>query len=64
MTDIEYRCLTGEAADEVLGDEYVRLYLANYAEPPYLSGPLYSRERFLQRTGKQVKNDSFVLVSA
>ncbi|WP_329084984.1 GNAT family N-acetyltransferase [Streptosporangium sp. NBC_01469] len=64
MTDIEYQCLTGEDATEVLSDEYVRLYLKNYAEPPYLSGPLSSRERFLERTGRQVKNDSFVLVSA
>jgi len=64
VTDIEYRCLTGEEANEVLNEEYIRLYLENYAEKPYLSGPLYSRERFLQRTGQQVRNDSFILVSA
>ncbi|WP_440098601.1 GNAT family N-acetyltransferase [Streptosporangium sp. H16] len=64
MTDIEYQYLTGENAAEALSDEYVQLYLENYAEPPYLSGPLYSRERFLERTGRQVKSDSFALVSA
>ncbi|MFF5245825.1 GNAT family N-acetyltransferase [Streptosporangium sp. NPDC000095] len=63
-TDIEYQCLTGDAAAVVLTDEYVRLYLENYAEPPYLSGPLYSRERFLERTAQQVKSDGFTLVSA
>ncbi|WP_440069601.1 GNAT family N-acetyltransferase [Streptosporangium sp. OZ121] len=63
-TDIEYRPLTGEAAYEVLNEEYIGLYLENYAERPYLAGPLYSRERFLQRTGQQVQNDTFVLVSA
>ncbi|MEU8200224.1 GNAT family N-acetyltransferase [Streptosporangium sp. NPDC049046] len=64
MTDIEYQHVTGDAAAEILTDEYVSLYLVNHAEPPYLSGPLYSRERFLQRTGQQVTSDSFTLVSA
>ncbi|MER6830840.1 GNAT family N-acetyltransferase [Streptosporangium sp. NPDC000563] len=64
MSKIEYQCLTGGDAAEVLSDEYVNLYLANYDERPYLSGPLYSRERFLDRTGEQMKNPSFVLVSA
>ncbi|MEU4832327.1 GNAT family N-acetyltransferase [Streptosporangium sp. NPDC023615] len=64
MTDIEYRCLTGEAAAEVLNEEYVGLYQENYSEPPYLSGPLYSTDRYAERTGRQVKSPGFVLVSA
>ncbi|MER5649682.1 GNAT family N-acetyltransferase [Streptosporangium sp. NPDC002524] len=64
MTDIEYQYLTGKDAAVVLAEEYVSLYRENYAEPPYLSGPLYSRERFLERTGQQVTSDSFTLVSA
>ncbi|MET8054797.1 GNAT family N-acetyltransferase [Streptosporangium sp. NPDC005286] len=64
MTDVDFRCLTGRAAAEVLSAEYVDLYVAAYAEWPYLSGPLYSPERYAERTSRQVMQDSFVLVSA
>ncbi|GAA4201319.1 GNAT family N-acetyltransferase [Streptosporangium oxazolinicum] len=61
---INLQHLTGPAARAVLDEEHVDLYLQTRAEPPYLSGPLYSRERFTERTGQQLKRDGFSLVSA
>ncbi|GGL03671.1 hypothetical protein Sme01_65070 [Sphaerisporangium melleum] len=56
--------LRGEAAREVLGEEYVLLYLATRAEPPYNSGPLYDRDRYLERTTRQAEATGFEAVSA
>ncbi|RCG17790.1 N-acetyltransferase [Sphaerisporangium album] len=56
--------LQGEAAREVLGEDYVSLYLNTRAEPPYNSGPLYNRDRFLDRTSRQIEVPGFELVSA
>ncbi|GAA3808895.1 hypothetical protein GCM10022226_31450 [Sphaerisporangium flaviroseum] len=53
----------GDAA-EVLADEYVVPYLEIQAEPPYNSNPNASRERYLERTRRQVDNPGFHLVSA
>jgi hypothetical protein len=40
------------------------LYESAYAEPPYGGGPLFSRERFLERTGRQRHNEGFEIVTA
>jgi GNAT superfamily N-acetyltransferase len=61
---IAFRKLTGQCAEVVLGDEYVDVYLAIRAEPPYNSAPLYTRDRFLERTRTQLKADGFELVAA
>ncbi|MER6171387.1 GNAT family N-acetyltransferase [Streptosporangium sp. NPDC001681] len=61
---IDFQCLIGPAARAILDEEHVDLYLQIHAEPPYLSGPLYSRERFTERTGRQLERDGFSLVSA
>ncbi|BCB81223.1 hypothetical protein GCM10022251_62850 [Phytohabitans flavus] len=45
-------------------DPIVELYSEVYAEPPYNGGPLFSRERFLDRTNRQKDNDGFTLVTA
>ncbi|MFC4590996.1 GNAT family N-acetyltransferase [Sphaerisporangium corydalis] len=51
-------------AVEVLDDEYVIPYLEIQAEPPYNSNPNASRERYLERTRRQVGSPGFHLVSA
>ncbi|MBB4917538.1 GNAT family N-acetyltransferase [Streptosporangium saharense] len=61
---LEFRRVTGEAAAQVLDERHVELYLATRAEPPYLSGPLYQPDRYLERTGRQVKRPGFTAVSA
>jgi GNAT superfamily N-acetyltransferase len=61
---IQFERFEAERAGEVLGEEYVELYLATRAEPPYNSGPLYARDRFLDRTAKQAAGEGFRLVSA
>jgi GNAT superfamily N-acetyltransferase len=60
-----YRHFTGaDAKAEVLRDEYTDVYLAIRTEPPYNSGPLYERSRFLERTTRQAENPGFDLVAA
>ncbi|WP_329091542.1 MULTISPECIES: GNAT family N-acetyltransferase [unclassified Streptosporangium] len=64
MNEIVFRALVGDAVATVLSDPYVDLYLATRAEPPYNSGPLYRRERYLERTARQVERDGFAAVCA
>ncbi|PRX66087.1 acetyltransferase (GNAT) family protein [Nonomuraea fuscirosea] len=59
-----FRHMTGEKAKAVLDEPYVSIYLAIRAEPPYNGGPLYDRDRFLERTGKQTELPGFELVAA
>lgn len=40
------------------------VYQQVYAEPPYLSGPLFSRQRFAERTRRQAETEGFGLVAA
>ncbi|WP_428963051.1 GNAT family N-acetyltransferase [Micromonospora fluostatini] len=40
------------------------LYEMVYAEPPYDGGPLFTRQRFLQRTNRQVQSPGFSLITA
>ncbi|MEU8269007.1 GNAT family N-acetyltransferase [Sphaerisporangium sp. NPDC049002] len=54
----------GGDASEVLSDEYVIRYLEIQAEPPYNSNPNASKERYLDRTRRQVDTPGFQLVSA
>ncbi|MET8139891.1 GNAT family N-acetyltransferase [Sphaerisporangium sp. NPDC005288] len=61
---ITYAHHDGQGAAKELDDEYVAVYLDIRAEPPYNSGPLYQRDRFLERTRKQMENEGFALVSA
>ncbi|MEV4287327.1 GNAT family N-acetyltransferase [Nonomuraea bangladeshensis] len=56
--------MTGAAAKVVLDDAFVDIYLAIRAEPPYNSGPLYDRARFVERTSSQVELPGFELVAA
>lgn len=44
-------------------DELADLYVRVYAEPPYNSGPKYSREAFLSRTRDQLVRPGFTLVT-
>ena len=60
---VEFQHLTGRKAQAVLGNEYAGIYLAIRAEPPYNSGPLYTRERFLERTRAQTELNGFELVA-
>lgn len=60
--DIEIRRHDGNAVDRLLG-EIADLYEQVYAEPPYHGGPLFSRERFLERTNRQRRADGFELVT-
>jgi GNAT superfamily N-acetyltransferase len=62
MMEIAFRTLAGESA--VLSDPYVELYLATRAEPPYNSGSLYRRERYLERTARQAERPGFTAVCA
>ncbi|MER5645859.1 GNAT family N-acetyltransferase [Streptosporangium sp. NPDC002524] len=64
MTEIIFRTLTGDAVAAVLTDPYVELYLATRAEPPYNSGPLYRRDRYLERTARQAERAGFTAVYA
>ena len=50
----------GEAASNIL-DELTELYVKVYAEPPYNSGSLYSREDFVARTTRQAANQDFAI---
>jgi GNAT superfamily N-acetyltransferase len=61
---IDFRHMTGTTASAALGDDYADIYLEIRGEPPYNSGPLYQRERFLERTARQVERDGFELVAA
>ncbi|MFC4585462.1 GNAT family N-acetyltransferase [Sphaerisporangium corydalis] len=61
---ITYAHHDGHHATEELDDEYVDVYLDIRAEPPYNSGPLYQRDRFLDRSRKQMENEGFDLVVA
>jgi GNAT superfamily N-acetyltransferase len=64
MTDFTYRHITGEEArTTALGDELVGAYVDLRAEPPYNSGPLYGKDRYLDRTGKQTGQPGFTLVT-
>ncbi|MCK2219677.1 GNAT family N-acetyltransferase [Actinomadura sp. ATCC 31491] len=56
--------MTGASARAVLSDPYVDIYLAIRTEPPYNAGPLYSRERFVERTAAQVERPGFELVAS
>ncbi|WP_431886758.1 GNAT family N-acetyltransferase [Micromonospora wenchangensis] len=40
------------------------LYETVYAEPPYNGGPLFTRDRFQQRTDRQKQTPGFTLVTA
>lgn len=53
----------GESALENI-DEITSLYSEVYAEPPYNSAPLYSRETFLSRTTRQSARDGFTIITA
>ncbi|MEU0518176.1 GNAT family N-acetyltransferase [Streptosporangium sp. NPDC006007] len=64
MNQIVVNRAIGDWAAEVLSGPYVDLYEEIHAEPPYLSGPLYARERFIHRTAGQVRREGFTLVSA
>ncbi|OPG10593.1 GNAT family N-acetyltransferase [Microbispora sp. GKU 823] len=61
---VDFHRLTGEAAAAALDDELAEVYMAIRAEPPYNSGPLYQRDRFLDRTRKQAGSPGFTLVVA
>lgn len=67
MGDVELVRYRGPEAARALSEEseeYAEAYTEIYAEPPYDSGPLYSRERFLERTGRQVHRPGFELLAA
>ena len=55
---LEFVRTAGDAA--ALTDTYAEIY----AEPPYNGGPLYARDRFLDRTRRQVEWPGFGLLSA
>ncbi|WP_424535936.1 GNAT family N-acetyltransferase [Sphaerisporangium viridialbum] len=61
---ITFAHFDGEQAADVIGEEFATVYLDIRAEPPYNSGPLYQRDRFLDRTRKQMAGEGFHLVSA
>ncbi|GAA5068603.1 GNAT superfamily N-acetyltransferase [Thermocatellispora tengchongensis] len=61
---IALRHRSGVDAATVLDSSYGDAYEEIYAEPPYNSGPLFTRERFLERTRDQVHRSGFDLVSA
>lgn len=61
---IYFHHMSGSEATAALGDDYADIYLEIRAEPPYNSGPLYQRERFLERTARQIERDGFELVAA
>lgn len=64
MGDVEFVHYRGPEAARALSEEYADVYTEIYAEPPYNSGPLYSRGRFLERTGRQVHRPGFELLAA
>ncbi|MEU8277564.1 GNAT family N-acetyltransferase [Microbispora bryophytorum] len=64
MGDVEFVHYRGPEAARALSEEYADAYTEIYAEPPYDSGPLYSRARFLERTGRQVYRPGFELLAA
>lgn len=53
----------GDDIDQHL-TEIGELYEKVYAEPPYHSGPLFTRDRFRQRTDSQKQVPGFALVAA
>lgn len=53
----------GVDVDNML-DEIAALYEVVYTEPPYNGGPLFSRERFLDRTDHQKAAPGFELITA
>jgi GNAT superfamily N-acetyltransferase len=61
--EINLRRGDGSDVDRLI-DQIADLYDEVYAEPPYNSGPLFNRDRFLQRTGRQKNNPGFQLVTA
>lgn len=64
MPSLRYVRAAADDATAVLSDDYTRLYQDVYAEPPYNGGPLYERDRFLDRTCRQVERPGFELLSA
>ncbi|MFI7630315.1 GNAT family N-acetyltransferase [Microbispora rosea] len=60
---VEFHHLTREAAAAALDDELAEVYMTIRAEPPYDSGPLYHRGRFLERTRQQMTVPGFCLVT-
>lgn len=64
MPSLRYVHAAADDAASALSDEYARLYQDVYAEPPYNGGPLYERDRFLDRTRRQVEQPGFELLSA
>ncbi|XVQ15116.1 N-acetyltransferase family protein [Spirillospora sp. CA-255316] len=45
-------------------EEVTAIYLPAYAEPPYNGQPLYSREKFTERTTAQAQDPQFRLIAA
>jgi GNAT superfamily N-acetyltransferase len=45
-------------------EEIASIYLPAYSEPPYNSQPLYSREKFAERTTAQAQDPEFTLIAA
>jgi GNAT superfamily N-acetyltransferase len=45
-------------------DDLTEVYEEIYAEPPYNSGPLFSRSEFIRRTSSQAQKSGFVLIAA
>ncbi|WP_182887410.1 GNAT family N-acetyltransferase [Microbispora sp. H10885] len=64
MGDVEFVRYHGEEAAKALSDEYAGAYSVIYSEPPYHGGPLFSRDRFLERTRAQVEQAGFELLAA
>lgn len=64
MPLVEFVRTSGDDASKALSEAYADAYVEIYAEPPYNAGPLYSRDRFLERTRRQVARDGFELLSA
>lgn len=65
MTPVTFTKRTGaSAAAAVLSDAYLDVYDEIHADPSYNDNPLFSRERFVQRTTAQSARPGFALVSA
>ena len=54
----------GGADVTTLFERMADVYEEVYAEPPYLSGPLFSRQRFTERTLRQAEAEGFAMVTA
>ncbi|WP_219518633.1 GNAT family N-acetyltransferase [Nonomuraea ceibae] len=62
---LSFTRLTGQAAaDAVLSPEYGDVYEEVHSDASYHDNPLFSRERFIERTVNQVKLPGFELISA